>query len=238
MSAPPHQEQGEAVHRAAGRLLAQHRHLSSAPAHYVKAMVKLLTRELERGLRPGHVARALERCVVDGEVDAHCELVRLAVRQAWGDQRAGACGGCGADVGEHRMGCADRAAEMDATVDEETAAEIHAAVLASLNSARASGPPQPGGREVGAAQPQPAVDPLASYLSEPLEPDWSDMDEVEVVPWLTAKMAAAVAGAADRPAALQTVWRFWRGQVAPQHLEFVDAAAAHLRLVLDQRRAS
>lgn len=239
VSASLRQEQGEATHRTAGRLLAQHRHLSSAPAHYVKAMVKFLTRELERGLHPGHIARALERCVVDGEVDAHCELVRLAVRQAWGDQRAGACGECGADVGEHRMGCADRAAEVDAAVDEEAAAEIHAAALASLNSARAGGgPPPQDGRHIGAAQPQPAVDPLASYLPEPREPDWSATDEVEVVPWLTAKMAAAVADAADRPAALQTVWRSWRSQVAPQHAELVDAAAAHLRLVLQQRRAS
>lgn len=239
VSGSPRQEQGEATRRTAGRLLAQHRHLSSAPAHYVKAMVKLLTRELERGLRPGHVARALERCVVDGEVNAHCELVRLAVRQAWGDQRAGACGECGADVGEHRMGCADRAAEVDAAVDEEAAAGIQAAVLASLNSARAGGPPPQAGRHVAAAQPQqPAADPLASYLPEPPEPDWSAMDEAEVVTWLTAKMTSAIADAADRPAALQTVWRSWRSQVAPQHLELVDAAAAHLRLALDQRRAS
>lgn len=234
---PRSQQPNESAPKVAGRLLARHRHLSSAPQHYVKAMVKLLTHELDRGLQQGHIARALERCVSDGEVGAHCELVRLAVRQAWGDQRAGACGDCGADVGEHPMGCGDRAVELDASVDEEEAAKIRAAVLASLNSARASGPLPEVGRQVEAAPPQPA-DPLASYLTEPLEPDWSAADEHEVTSWLTARLAAAVADAADRPAALQKVWRLWRSQVAPQHLDLVDAAAADLRLVLDQRRAS
>ncbi len=240
---PPHDllpqtgQPQEQQQRVAGRLLGQHRHLSSAPSHYVKAMVKLLTRELDRGLHPGHVARALERCIADGEVDAHCELVRLAVRQAWGDQRAGACAECGDDVGEHRMGCADRAAEVDASIDEAAMAEINAAVLASLTAARASGPLPEVGRQVQAGPAQPA-DPLAGYLSEPLEPDWSAADEDEVASWLTARLAAAVADAADRPAALLTVWRSWRSQVAPQHLDLVDAAAAHLRLVLQERRAS
>lgn len=38
--------------------------------------------------------------------------------------------------------------------------------------------------------------------------------------------------------ALHTVWRSWRSQVTPQHLDLVDTAAAHVRLVLQQRRAS
>ncbi len=125
------------------------------------------------------------------------------------------------------MGCVDRAAEVDASIDEEEPAEIRAAVLASLNSVRASGPLPEGGRQVEAAPPTPA-DPLAGYLSEPLEPDWSVADEVEVASWLTARLAAAVADAADRPAALQKVWRLRRSQVSPQHLDLVEGVEEDL----------
>ena len=231
----PTEREGQ-PHRVAGQLLAQHQYLSAAPPHYVKAMVKLLVAELDRGLHPGHIARALERCVTDGEINAHCELVRRAVREAWGDQRAGACGDCGSDAGEHRIGCAKRGAELDATTDEETVAEIRAAALASFAAAEALA--RPAAPEEPVTRAPAATDPLLGYLNEPSEPDWSDDTDAEILSWVTAKLAAAIAGTTDRAAALQTVQKLWRGQVAPQHRDLVDGAAEHLRLVLQQRRAS
>lgn len=82
-------------------------------------MLATIGRALDRGLDSAHLARALQRVIDDGEVERHCEVVRAAVRQAWADQRAGMCAGCGADPGQHLVGCVVRAAEADAAGEDE-----------------------------------------------------------------------------------------------------------------------
>lgn len=98
----------------AGRLLASQPLLAKAAPRWRSGMLASISRALARGLEPGHLARAVQRVLDEGTVQMHCEVVRAAVKQAWADQRAGMCPECGADPGQHVLGCPIRALQCNA----------------------------------------------------------------------------------------------------------------------------
>ena len=226
-----------AAHRAACLLLADQPYLASAPPHFRAAMLRRLSRAVREGLDARHVARALGRVVGHADRDSHCELVRLAVQQAWADQRGGLCPECtadGNDPANHDFTCSMRV--TSAVVEDPEA--IKAAIVASLEVARAA-------RVAGVvlapgSKPEAEVaDPLQSFLqSEPDEGrvDWAEASDGELLRWLTAAMARSVAPVppVERLRAVQRVWASWRPQVPPARRDVLDLAAMRLRQLVDQ----
>lgn len=225
-----------AAHRAACLLLADQPYLASAPPHFRAAMLRRLTRAVRGGLDVRHVARALERVVGHADRDSHCELVRLAVQQAWADQRGGLCPECtadGSDPANHDFTCSMRV--TSAVVEDPEA--IKAAIVASLEAVRADR-----GVDVVLAPGQPRIevaDPLQSFLeSAPAEErvGWAEASDGELLRWLTAAMARSVAPVppVERLRAVQRVWASWRPQVPPARRDVLDLAAMRLRQLVEQ----
>ena len=233
--------QGEsAAHRVACLLLGGQPYLALAPPHFRAAMLKRLTRAVRAGLDARHVARALERVVGHADRDSHCELVRLAVQQAWADQRGGLCPECagdGSDSASHDFSCSVRPASA-VVEDPET---IKAAIVASLETVRAAR----GAADVvltpGSQPKVEVVDPLKPFLESEPEPyevrvDWAEASDDELLGWLTAAIARSVAHVppVERLGAVQRVWASWRPKVPPARRDVLDLAAMRLRQLVDQ----
>lgn len=231
-----------APRHVASRLISEHRYLVQAPPHFRAAMLRRLVRAINAGLDERHLARALARVVGHADRDAHCELVRLAVQQAWADQRSGTCPECaaGRGVDAHGYGCSARSTAHE--VDDSTA--IAAAIAASLASARspqgavARAVPDPS--QGAAVVADPLGDPLGKLLDHPAgePPDWTGTPDEELVAWLTAGLARLVAPtpAEDRLRALQRAWASWRPHVPTDRRDLLDAAALRVRLRLETHR--
>ena len=222
----------------AGRLLSEHRYLTSAAPHFRAAMLQRMTRALQVGLDSRHLARALQRVIDDAARDAHCELVRLAVQQAWADQRGGVCAECGGELRSpttHTFGCTAR--RNSQTDPDETPAVLEAAITASLEAARSA--------RAAIAVHSPVVAPAGS--PDPLDvflrrrptgtvPDWTEASDAELLDWLSAALAEAVVSqpVAFRLRALQRAWVMWRPKVPTGRRDVLDVAAAQLRRHLEQ----
>lgn len=223
----------------ASRLISEHRYLVQAPPHFRAAMVRRLVRAVEAGLDERHLARALARVVEHTDRDAHCELVRLAVQQAWADQRSGTCAECaaGRGVDDHGFGCSARSTAHEV----EGPAAIAAAIAVSLASARSSqgavARAVPDLSQGAAVVSDPLEDPLGKLADHPAgePPDWTGTPDEELVAWLTAGLARLVAPtpAEDRLRALQRAWASWRPQVPTDRRDLLDAAALRVRLRLE-----
>ena len=204
-------------------------------------MVRRLVRAIEAGLDERHLARALARVVGYADRDAHCELVRLAVQQAWADQRCGSCPECaaGRGVDDHGFGCSARSTAHEI----EDPAAIVAAIAASLASARSSQGAVtrtvPDLTQGAAVVADPLDDPLSTLIDHPAgdPPDWTGTTDGELVAWLTAGLARLVAPtpAEDRLRALQRAWASWRPHVPTDRRDLLDAAALQVRLRLETR---
>ena len=228
----------------ASRLLASQPRLVAADRRWRSGMLASIGRALERGLDAAHLARALQRVVEAGEVEMHCEIVRAAVRQAWADQRAGGCAECGADPGQHLIGCPHRAAEAEAAGEDE--AEIRQLIIASLDAAQltADGARPVEQRPLQRPAVAPRLDPLQPYLElkVPLKPDAAPEVAAE---WLSSRIAGRlvdldVEDVQGRRRALDRSVAWWACQLPAHQQQALDLAATQLHFALSSpaRRAS
>lgn len=119
---------------AAGELLSGHPELRSAPPHFRRAMIRMLRDAVGAGIHPGLIDRALNRVLELGAVQAHCEIVRAALREARADHLAGTCGECGhAERDGHKIGCPVRAERAGGDTPEEIS-RIMQLAMTSLES--------------------------------------------------------------------------------------------------------
>ena len=232
----------------ASRLIGEHRYLVQAPPHFRAAMLRQLVRAVDAGLDERHLARALARVVGYADRDAHCELVRLAVQQAWADQRGGTCPECvgdGRGNAGHAFTCSARRSAGGTTEDRSA---IQAAIVGSLTEARmarstaataATALTSPEGAGGAGNQLEPAdVDVLAPFLDDvaPSPLDWDSASSDELMSGLEVALARMVAPrpAHNRVRALERAWVSLRPQVPPERRELLDLAALRLRQRLEQ----
>ena len=228
-----------AAHQSAGRLLSAQPYLASAPPHFRAAMLKRMTRALRAGLDARHIARALQRVVTYAARDSHCELVRLALQQAWADQRGGTCPECAGDVNDeasHSFSCSTRLAHSGLVMEDPDL--IRATIAASLETVRAK-------RAYASAAPASPrkltpVDPLEPFLQQSdldaTQLDWTEASDEELLMCLTTALARSVAVVCpvERLGAIQRVWASWRPRVPPARRDVLDLAALRLRQLVDQ----
>ena len=229
----------------ASRLISEHRYLVQAQPHFRAAMMRRIVRAVSGGLDERHLARALARVVDYADRDDHCELVRLAVQQAWADQRGNTCPECAGDgrgVDGHAFACSARAAGT--ARDDEDPAAIQAAIVASLDAVRAARTPVArasiGDVSSSGLGVEAATDPLQPFLDECVPPagwDWATSSEEDLVRCLSVVLARLVAPqpTPERVRALQRAWARTRPRVPPERWNALDLAALRLRQRLEQQ---
>ena len=191
-------------------LINEHPVFANAKPHFRRAVIARLAAEIDRGLAPGHVARALARVVDEGAFDAEMLLVRRALQQARADQLAGMCADCGGGRNGHIRSCPRFVEEWDDT-------------------------PLENGVSSPAAAP---ADPLTILLQRP-HPDGAELsDDASIVEWLIGELARRVVNASDRESGLRAIVAGLRARAQPQQIELIERAAEHVRYALTRRVAS
>ena len=234
-----------ATRTAASRLIAEHRYLVQAKPRFRAAMIRRLVRAIDGGLDKRHLERALVRVVGHADRDAHCELVRLAVQQAWADQHGNTCPECAGDghgVDGHAFVCSARPGGT--SHGDEDPAAIQAAIVASLNTVRAARPPGTTAsmcnESASGLAVEAAADPLQPFLDEGVPPaalDWATSSEEDLVRCFSFALARLVAlqPTPERGRALQRAWARMRPSVPPERWDALDLAALRLRQRLEQQ---
>ena len=188
-------------------------------------MTTWLTEALDRGLELGHAERAVARVVEEGELDAHCAVLRKALQQARADQLAGMCPSCGVEPEQHLPDCAQ--AQGSWWDSEDRFASGQTADVAGLAELPAS--PPPSRPTLG------PVDPLQILLDQPPSDLAGLSEDADKVMWIAGRFAHLIADHPDRETGLRTLWNHYRPKVTSHEAELVDQAVQHVGHVLRRR---